>query len=75
MKRTKVRLITHKLSGLYAFLSTPKFIKSLSDISLSLSEMKNVQKDEKLRILKSQLKKINKYLPASVYIPFVQSMT
>ena len=59
--------------GLYAFLSTPKFIKSLSDISLNLSAMKGVPKDEKLRQLKTELHKVNRYLPASVYIPFVNS--
>ena len=59
--------------GLQAFLATPKFIKNLTDVSLNLSQMKGVEKDEKLRILKEELKKINQHLPASVYIPFVNN--
>ena len=57
---------------LQAFLSTPKFIKSLTDISLNLSQAK-VPKEEKESILREELHKINLSLPASVYIPFVNS--
>jgi hypothetical protein len=43
---------------LQAFLSTPKFIKCLTDISLQLSHSK-APKEEKLRVLREQLSKIN----------------
>lgn len=51
-----------------AYLSTPKFIKHLTDISFELIAVQN--RDEYLRI---ELKKINLKLPAAVYIPFVNS--
>jgi hypothetical protein len=57
-----------KLEG---FLSTPKFINCLTDISSNLSLMKNVPKSVKLTHLKQNLKRINSVLPAAVYIPFV----
>ena len=60
--------------GLQGFLSTPKFIKCLTDISLSLSISK-ASKEEKLRLLREELFKINQHLPSSVYIPFVNSNT
>ena len=44
--------------GLQAFLSTPKFIKCLTDISLNLSHSK-ATKEEKLQTLKTDLHKIN----------------
>lgn len=49
-------------------MSTPKFIKALTDISYELIAQPN-----KEDYLKEELKKINKFLPASVYIPFVNS--
>jgi hypothetical protein len=55
----------HQLSG---FLSTPKFIMTLTDISLAL--INQPDRDEYLR---DQLSSINRCLPASVYIPFVNS--
>ena len=57
---------------LSAFLSTPNFIKSLTDVSNTLSELK-ATKEEKHAILKKELARINEHLPASVYIPFVNS--
>jgi len=53
---------------LNAYLSTPKFIKTLTDISNELITVTN--RDEYLR---EELKKVNKMLPAAVYIPFVNS--
>lgn len=58
----------HKLD---AYLSTPNFIKCLTDVSHKLSGMKGVPKDEKTAILKDTVKIMNQHLPASVYIPFV----
>ena len=50
-----------------AYLSTPRFIKYLTDISVIISKEVN-KKDA----LKRELRKLNQYLPASVYIPFCQ---
>jgi hypothetical protein len=50
-------------------MSTPKFIKTLTDISYELIEVPN--RDE---YLKKEIKKINLKLPASVYIPFVNGI-
>lgn len=58
---------------LSAFLATPYFIKALTDLSLKLSLLK-IAKDEKLAILKEEIRKLNKFLPSNVYIPFVSSM-
>lgn len=58
---------------LQTFLSTPKFIKCLTDVSLQLSHAKGVPKEEKVKMLRSALHKINQELPASVYIPFVSN--
>jgi len=55
----------HSLNG---FLSTPKFIMTLTDISLALIAQTNRQE-----YLKQELTKINQRLPAAVYIPFVNS--
>jgi hypothetical protein len=52
-------------------LSTPKFVKALTDVSTYLALRKDMAKSEKMRILKEEIKKINTHLPASVYIPFV----
>lgn len=49
-----------------AYLSTPKFVMKLTDISLKLIGVPN--RDE---YLKQELNYINKVLPSSVYIPFV----
>lgn len=57
------------------FLSTPRFILSLTEISQKLGMMKDVSKKEKTEILKKELVRINQHLPASVYIPFVQNST
>ena len=50
-----------------AYLSTPKFIKYLTDISELIATETN-----KKAALKRELRKLNQYLPASVYIPFCQ---
>ena len=68
-KFSKLFLINLHLE-LEAYLSTPKFIKCLTDVSHNLSRMK-IPKEEKVAILKEELKKINQHLPASVYLPFV----
>lgn len=57
------------------FLSTPRFILSLTEVSQKLGELKEVSKKDKLEILKKEIYRINQHLPASVYIPFVQSST
>ena len=54
--------------ALNAYLSTPKFMKTLTDISNDLITVTN--REEYLR---EELKKVNRLLPASVYIPFVNS--
>ena len=51
-----------------AYLSTPKFIKALTDISNEL-----ITKVNKEEFLKDELKKVNLHLPAACYIPFVNS--
>ena len=68
-RETTVRISFHYLFlALNAYLSTPKFIKVLTDISHALIDITN--RDD---YLKEELKKINKMLPASVYIPLVNS--
>jgi ATP-dependent Lon protease len=65
--KTMVRFKTLNSSlALNAYLSTPKFIKNLTDISNELITVTNREE-----YLKEQLKSINKMLPASVYIPLV----
>ena len=49
-----------------AYLSTPKFITVLTDLTLDLIHQTN--RDD---FLQAELKKINHRLPAAVYIPFV----
>jgi hypothetical protein len=60
-----------KRQKLNSFLSTPKFIKCLTEISQNLGQMKDTPKSEKLSILQAELDKVNQHLPSSVYIPFV----
>jgi len=50
-----------------AYLSTPRFIKYLTDISEVISK-----EQDKKAALKRELIKLNQHLPASVYIPFCQ---
>lgn len=52
---------------LNAYLSTPRFIKYLTDISEIISK-----EQDKTAALKRELRKLNQHLPASVYIPFCQ---
>lgn len=52
---------------LNAYLSTPRFIKYLTDISEIISK-----EQDKKAALKRELRKLNQHLPASVYIPFCQ---
>ena len=51
---------------MHAFLSTPKFIKYLTDISDLL-----MQSQDKRSTLREELRKLNHFLPSSVYIPLV----
>ena len=53
-----------------AYLSTPRFIKTLTDISYEL-----ISQPQKEVFLKHHLRRINQHLPAAVYIPFVNSNT
>lgn len=55
-----------------AFFSTPRFIKCLTDISMNLSFL-NCTRKEKKAALMEDLIRINRHLPANVYIPFVNS--
>ena len=52
--------------ALNAYLSTPKFVMALTDISLELIHQTN-----RNEFLSQELKKLNHKLPATVYIPFV----
>tara|TARA_B110000285_G_C15111413_1_gene611337 strand:- start:867 stop:1382 length:516 start_codon:yes stop_codon:yes gene_type:complete len=54
---------------LNAHLSTPSFIKTLTDLSDDVMTYQTMQ--EKKIFLKQQLCRINRRLPAQVYIPFV----
>lgn len=49
-----------------AYLSTPKFIMCLTDLSLEL-----IEQPDRDGFLQQELKKINRKLPAAVYLPFV----
>ena len=49
-----------------SYLSTPNFIKRLTDISLEL-----IHQPDQGAYLREELRKVNEMLPASVYIPFV----
>ena len=60
-----------KRQRLNQFMSTPKFIKCLTEISQNLGLMKEASKDEKKEILKREVVKLNQQLPATVYVPFV----
>lgn len=56
-----------------AYLSTPQFINTLTDLSDEVMEYHSAE--AKKKFLKQRLCQINKQLPAQVYIPFVnQSM-
>jgi len=50
-------------------MSTPTFIKYLTDISKTIVGCEN-----KLETLKSELRQLNLKLPATVYIPFVNGI-
>jgi len=56
-------------------MSTPKFIKCLTELSERLGMMRGVPKDQKKKILQDELTLMNQHLPASVYIPFVGNST
>lgn len=58
--------VFNSVTALTAYLSTPKFVKTLTDISYELIAIGNREE-----YLKEELKKINLKLPAAVYIPFV----
>jgi len=51
-----------------AYLSTPKFIKYLTDLGELVSVVgPNMRKD----LLRSEIKKLNRWLPSAVYLPFI----
>ena len=52
-----------------AYLSTPQFIKTLTEMSDDV--MKYTTSEEKKVFLKKRLCEINRKLPAQVYLPFV----
>ena len=52
--------------GKSAYMSTPSFIKYLTDISTTI-----MSSDNKLETLKNELRQLNLKLPATVYIPFI----
>ena len=64
-----------KRQRLNQFMSTPKFIKCLTELSQTLGLMKDAPKSEKKDILKAELIKLNQQLPATVYVPFVGNST
>ncbi len=47
-------------------MSTPKFVKYLTDLSLALR-----QHVDKLGTLRMELRRLNNKFPANVYVPFV----
>ena len=53
-----------------SYLSTPKFIMCLTDLSLEL-----IEQPDRNTFLQEELKKINRKLPAAVYLPFVNGNT
>lgn len=53
-------------SAFNAYLSTPKFVTTLTDLSLEL-----IHQTDQQEFLQAELKKINRRLPAAVYMPFV----
>ncbi len=55
--------------ALKAYLSTPKFVKTLTDISEELITVAN-----RTEYLREELKKVNLKLPGSVYLPFVSGI-
>ena len=62
--------VLYKRKCLNGFLSTPKFIAALTDISEALIPQTN-----RKAYLKEQLLSLNQRLPSSVYIPFVNEST
>ena len=52
-----------------AFLSTPRFVEDLTHIC----ELVLQAPDDKLRFLKSQLRRINDKLPATAYVPILSN--
>jgi hypothetical protein len=58
----------YRRHSLNAFLSTPKFVMTLTDISLAL-----INQADRQEYLREELTKVNRRLPAAVYIPFVNS--
>ena len=60
----------YKRRCLNGYLSTPKFIAALTDISEAI-----ITQTDRKEYLREQLLLINQRLPASVYIPFVNEST
>ena len=57
---------------LQSFMSTPRFINCLTDLSRSVSNISGTSQ-YKRNLIVSRLRKMNQFLPAAVYIPFVGS--
>lgn len=55
-------------NAMTSYLSTPKFVIALTKISLDL-----IHTPDRKTFLKTELSKLNRCLPAAVYIPFVNS--
>jgi len=51
-----------------AYLSTPRFMRYLTDLSSEL-----MAAEKKIIVLRKELRKLNKSLPSNVYIPFVNN--
>ena len=62
----RITFLKTYLIAINAYLSTPKFIMTLTDLSLELIAQPN-----RGEFLQAELKKINHKLPAAVYLPFV----
>ncbi len=61
-----MRLRRFKSVGKSSYMSTPYFIKYLTNVSQTI-----MKSDNKLETLHSELRQLNLKLPATVYIPFV----
>ena len=61
-----------KIDKLSAFLSTPRFIKCLTEISRKISHMQTPIEDKRSALIQ-EIRRINSNLPAAVYIPFVNN--
>ncbi len=51
-------------------MSTPRFFRCLTDLSRKISLISDSIESKRSKLI-VELKRINQYLPASVYVPFV----